>query len=912
MNIGLNEKVDDNLRTILKPVLKNIRILIIDEISMVTAEVLYTLHVRLQSILENWENYFGGVSLLFMGDFRQIEPFKGRPIYENPKKRNQILDWVFWEENVRIHQLTENVRQASDHRFQALLHRARIGVINDEDVALLNSRRIKNTDMFNNPIYPKDALQLYATNDKRKKFNCNKLMYDSRVLPSYSNAGFMPLGFRLKDGSYYEKDFQYTIPSKVMLIETIDNATGLVNGAMGMIVGQYPAPDVTRLGSHVSNAKVLFVKFEGKTQVPDHYEYARFSRPEFFEAGYIIDEYKLNLENCVAIGRYESAITGTKGSSIKSFLQFPLCLRYALTVFKSQGDTVNEVVIDFDKFMHGSNAYVAISRVTALEGLHVLGQVKKDKFRPNERTEREMNRLTTERVLCVPKQFDIEDNIFLLYMNIVSLNKHFASILQDWKFYNRKLEQGIPLIALTETHLRGMSIDDVTKDSEYYGINACYKNGQGGVAVLAKKGMKMEKTDQYLSENSQILAVTTGLYSIIVCYIRPKATQKSLKETLNRILEIYHNCTATNKIIVGDFNFSQKDIEKHLCKTISKNSLLTAEYTTLSGTKIDHAFGEFKESVSIKQHWTSYSDHSAFTFSWSKTAYEKTVATTNDASGPKQITEQRISRSTSGTKTSTVNIGDTSTQTTPNRKRKLPDAKEVRIPGKRTRIANPQPNVTNTSHIQCLKCKSNVLLYNSNSHLISCMFTNERLNEIYYTEPVLRNRHGAEVHTLFSSFVNKYRQKPDGMSIQEYESRVLNLSVRKCLNVRGDGSCLYHTFEIRFGKSVQTLRNEVATYLVRMFEQDPVYQLAALEETNCHSVEEYLRNVRHSNTWGGHYELAALSETNHCKTEVHTPLQNHGNYIFTTYRTSIHNENSDTTFEILYTGNHYMICQDSI
>merc|ERR1711983_260992 len=122
--------------------MKNLKLLIIDEVSMVKADLLYQLDLRLQELKEKNGTPFGAVGILAFGDLMQLAPTIGRYIFQEPA--NPDFHITHQLEN-RWHQfssvlLEKNHRQGKDKQYADLLNRVRVGEHTEEDLQLLASR----------------------------------------------------------------------------------------------------------------------------------------------------------------------------------------------------------------------------------------------------------------------------------------------------------------------------------------------------------------------------------------------------------------------------------------------------------------------------------------------------------------------------------------------------------------------------------------------------------------------------------------------------------------------------------------------------------------------------------------------------------------------------------------------------
>ena len=158
--------------------LGKLKLLIIDEVSMVGADLLYHIHRRLQDIIgiSSADSRFGGISILAVGDLYQLQPVGQSHVFGLPSDSYARLHGSLWEENFQMIELTESMRQKEDGQFAELLMRVRTAKCTDSDIALLKSREITTTD----PTYPEMALHVFKTNKEVDHHNLAHI----RNLPS--------------------------------------------------------------------------------------------------------------------------------------------------------------------------------------------------------------------------------------------------------------------------------------------------------------------------------------------------------------------------------------------------------------------------------------------------------------------------------------------------------------------------------------------------------------------------------------------------------------------------------------------------------------------------------------------------------------------------------------------------------
>ncbi len=142
--------------------LGKLRLLIIDEVSMVGADTLFHIHRRLEDLMQTSQSdtCFGGVGILAVGDLFQLQPVRQAHVFDLPSDAYAKLYGSLWQENFQLMELTEIMRQKDDLAFAELLGRVRTASCNDQDIKTLKTREIHRDD----PAYPSDALHVFKTN----------------------------------------------------------------------------------------------------------------------------------------------------------------------------------------------------------------------------------------------------------------------------------------------------------------------------------------------------------------------------------------------------------------------------------------------------------------------------------------------------------------------------------------------------------------------------------------------------------------------------------------------------------------------------------------------------------------------------------------------------------------------------
>jgi hypothetical protein len=315
-----------------KNVYKALDAIIIDEISMVRADLLDCVDKFLQLNGPKRDRPFGGIQMIFFGDLYQLSPVVTgtekkvfQSLYETPyfysSKAFGSVDWEFIE--------LKKVYRQHDQHFLSMLNSIRNNSIDEEGIRLLNKRYMPDFEP------PPDDFYVYlaTTNKIAEEINTRELARlpgDVHYFDSYSEGEFgdeyLPTGRQLK----------LKAGAQIMMINN-DPAGRWVNGSIG---------------------KVLEIVKEENDE--DDIVIAELTDGEIVEIlPYTWEVYRFFAEE----GRLQSEVVGR-------FTQYPLTLAWAMTIHKSQGKTFDKVIIDIGKgtFSYGQ-VYVALSRCTSLEGV---------------------------------------------------------------------------------------------------------------------------------------------------------------------------------------------------------------------------------------------------------------------------------------------------------------------------------------------------------------------------------------------------------------------------------------------------------------------------------------------------------------------------------------------------------------
>lgn len=340
-----------------KQVLLMADVIIIDEISMVRADVLNYVDNTLRR-LEKTSLPFGGKQMIFVGDVMQLPPVVNLndPVekmvmskYETPFFFSAIAfsDPAF---TCNMIELQKHYRQKDD-KFLDILNGIRNNSITDEELDLLNSRVIQTSKI------PDGVITLTARNETANQINQDRISKNKNK--AYTFQAIVEGNFPITSALPTDEKLTLKIGEQVMCIR---NTRRTVNGEI------FEVHDFVKIDELYKVRGVIY----DENIKPDNNDKVLVVRSA--SSGYL---YAMGMETWEKI---EYTVNGNEiGATVKgSFSQIPFKLAWACTIHKSQGLTMDSVVIDMEggAFAHGQT-YVALSRCSSLQGLYLKAPISK-------------------------------------------------------------------------------------------------------------------------------------------------------------------------------------------------------------------------------------------------------------------------------------------------------------------------------------------------------------------------------------------------------------------------------------------------------------------------------------------------------------------------------------------------------
>lgn len=344
-----------------KKLLQNLDMVVIDEISMVRADLLDCVDKFLRINGKDSTAPFGGYQMVFIGDLFQLPPVEKDfvvgdglvQVYQSP----YFFESLAFKSAAFKFLALDRIYRQQDQVFREVLGAVRTNALTTEHLTILNQRTLpKETDIA----FEKFAIYLTPTNAKARKIN--DFFLDRLRTPQQIFTG------RVR-GSFEDRELptalelQVKVGAQVMMLNN-DTRKRWVNGTMGKIVdirNEESSEDEDEDweeedgSSGWSGAKVA-VELESGERVwvsPHTWEMFKFA--------------------------LDSRTRTVESQSTGSFTQYPFKLAWAVTIHKAQGKTFDKVYVDLASgtFAHGQ-AYVALSRCRTLQGLHLKRPVAKE------------------------------------------------------------------------------------------------------------------------------------------------------------------------------------------------------------------------------------------------------------------------------------------------------------------------------------------------------------------------------------------------------------------------------------------------------------------------------------------------------------------------------------------------------
>ena len=581
----------------------DMQLIIIDEMSLVGADILYHIHKRFTEVCKN-QDPFGNKAVLLCGDLLQIPPTKQRCIFEEPKiLQNQALynsNENLWE-SFKTVTLSVNKRQGIS-KWKDALSRIRMGGMNEDDKKLINSRRVSNDEHMDKDL--DDALHLFYSNNEVLRHNeaiIAKLK--GQTMNIKADIRGYPKNFEPK--IKYESYIEETRFQKVLILKkgarvihnlNVDIIDGLVNGVTGTVIGfSYYTPPESKKHLPGANISSVIVKFDD----PNVGKNLREKLKDFHRL--------VKHENGVPIFRNNWSMTLPRLPSYAKPCvdQFPLNLFYASTSHKIQGKTLeNQDVVCHTYFnIKPGCGYVMLSRCKEIDNVFISKDFDIGKVIPHYPSLQMTNDLERN---CLARKLKRE-KFDIFYTNMRG-KAHLIDVKYD-PYANQST-----LVCLVETNI--LNHTGLKWNEKICLSHESTRQGNGVCAFTNKMNYQpyqYELITTRCHNEFQILQLRKeNKYQIFIMYISKNAILSVIVDQLKSM-----RLKKLDTIVLGDFNYDAKKnnvLAKYLSKTLRLKQIVLGPTYNYGPNTIDqiHVPSKLVNKITYLSRFNYYTDHMSF------------------------------------------------------------------------------------------------------------------------------------------------------------------------------------------------------------------------------------------------------------------------------------------------------------
>lgn len=387
------------MNTARRNTIRELELLVIDEISMVRADVLDAIDTVLRYVRHRSNEPFGGVQMIFIGDMYQLSPVVKS---EEWSLLSQYYQGVYFfnskvlENNQPVYIEFDKVFRQSDSTFINLLNQIRTDKLTEEGLKLLQTRYSPNFRPSDDDFH----ITLTTHNYKADTINVEEL----------AKLGSKTKTFRAGiKGQFYESSF----PS--------DEFLELKKGARVMFVK-----------NDTEQPRRFYNGMIGTITLFDDVNETIYVKPDDEDED-VIAVSKMSWENV----KYEmdSETMQLKEEVVGTFTQYPLRLAWAITIHKSQGLTFEKAVIDAGDSFAPGQVYVALSRCRTLEGITLLSHINRSSIRNDAQVVSFSSQISDKDTLKV----ELDKNEQQYKLNLLLDLFNFNSVLYTSKLWHKDI-----------------------------------------------------------------------------------------------------------------------------------------------------------------------------------------------------------------------------------------------------------------------------------------------------------------------------------------------------------------------------------------------------------------------------------------------------------------------------------------
>jgi len=589
----------------LRSQISHVKLWLIHEISMVGQRMLSFIDQRLQEV-NNSNRPFGGASVVVFGDLFQLPPVMDGFVFSDLSQSSLQVEQYsalapnLWKTHFTMFELSIIMRQQDSRIFAELLNRVREGNHSEQDLELL----LSSTVAVNAPDYPVSAQHLFRTNAQVDMHNISVFENSSEqkyvvqsvdtVITAISDNMASRVLSMISDDPRRTLQLAARLPLEVgcryELSVNVNVSDGLANGAGGVI----RCIQLTSLSS-LSASGIVWMLFDDQhvgTQ-------ARADGRALYTRGIDAQWTPVQpLARQFQVGRSHNAQILRK--------QFPLRQSAAKTIHRSQGDTLDQVVVDFTSARHQAHThYVALSRVRTLDGLFILSLCE-NSIHISSDVRQEMAALRADRQLELSLQFPHLFQTFqVTFLNVRSLHKHIDLVRNDaWL-------SPCQIIVFCETRVADSDSADMYSIDGFNVMTFPSTSNSNtrphyGLAIYSRQPVLQSCQPVSLADScgtvecalAQVAVDQSVILSVGCVYRRPSSDWSQFTAAMSRLrshLSAYQSASSDithHTVIMGDFNLDWLDHQTpaRMSSVLPQYRQLVSEITTDYGSALDHVY----------------------------------------------------------------------------------------------------------------------------------------------------------------------------------------------------------------------------------------------------------------------------------------------------------------------------------